>query len=246
MPLNGLPPLAETAILLDCDGTLLDIASSPDAVVVPPGLPATLRRLRELSGDALAIVTGRPVDQIDGLFPGIPFAVAGEHGGAIRPTPTAQLARVPLPAPPVDWILKAARLIERHPGALLEQKQRGFVLHYRAAPEAGPSLGAAAERLIAPLGHRFQVMPALMAWEVRPRGADKGSAVEALMTNAPFLGRKPVFVGDDVTDEDGMDAARRLGGAGLRVDQAFGTPASFRAWLTEAAAKHAWPPLPHP
>lgn len=245
MPLSGavLPPFGETALLLDCDGTLLDIAPNPDAVVVPRGLPATLRRLRAQMGDALAIVTGRPVDQIDGLFPGIPFAVAGEHGGAIRTAPGAGLVRVPLPDPPVDWVMEAARLAEQHPGALLEQKQRGFVLHYRAAPEAGPALGAAVERLIAPLGDGFQMMAALMAWEVRPRGANKGSAVETLMTAAPFLGRKPFFVGDDVTDEDGMEAARKLGGAGLRVDTAFGTAEGFRQWLARAAELSDWPPL---
>lgn len=84
-----------------------------------------------------------------------------------------------------------------------------------------------------------------MAWEIRPRGADKGSAVTALMTETPFAGRRPIFIGDDVTDEDGMRAARALGGAGLRVDEFFGDPNGVRAWLAEAAAgSGAWPPLP--
>jgi len=90
----------------------------------------------------------------------------------------------------------------------------------------------------------FELLQAHMLWEVRPRGVDKGSAVQALMARAPFAGRQPVFIGDDVTDEDGMRAARALGGAGLRVDAAFGSPAGVRAWLRDAAARGDWPSLP--
>ena len=244
MPLSRLDP-ARSALLLDMDGTLLDIAATPDAVKVAPGLPETLRRLREVMGDALAVVTGRPIDQVDGLLGGVPYAVAGEHGGAIRHAPGAEVVRAALPAPPVAWVIEAARIADAHPGALLEQKQRGFVLHYRAAPEQGPALREAVSRLIAPLDRQFHLMEALMAWEVRPRGADKGSAVAALMTEAPFAGRTPIFIGDDVTDEDGMRAARALGGAGLRVDDFFRDPQGLRAWLARAAADPgAWPPVP--
>ena len=217
MPLT-LPQPYEAALLLDLDGTLLDIALTPDAVRVAPGLVDALRGLREALGGALAVVTGRPVDQVDALLPGVPYAVAGEHGGAIRSAPGAVLARVVLPDPPVEWVMEAARLVDAHPGAMLEQKQRGFVVHYRSVPELGPVLQEAVVRLIAPRGEQFQLMPALMAWEVRPRGADKGSAVQALMMGSPFAGRRPVFIGDDVTDEDGMEASRALGGAGLRVE----------------------------
>ena len=98
-------------------------------------------------------------------------------------------------------------------GTLLEQKQRGFVLHYRLAPECGPALREAALALVAPEGQRFQVLEAAMAWEVRPRGVDKGVAVAALAAEAPFAGRRPIFIGDDVTDEDGMRAAPRAGAA---------------------------------
>ena len=231
----GLPPPNSTALLLDMDGTLLDIAPTPDAVRVPDGLADTLQRLRNHLGGALAIVTGRPIEQIDALLPGIPYAIAGEHGGAIRHAPGNPVVRAVLPDPPVEWIIKAARLVEAHPGTLLEQKQRGFVFHYRAVPELGPLLHQAALALIAPEAGRFGLMEASMAWEVRPRGADKGSAVEALMQDAPFAGRHPVFIGDDVTDEDGMRAARAIGGAGLRVPDVFGSPAGVRAWLARCA-----------
>ena len=248
MPLI-LPAPSETALLLDLDGTLLDIAPTPDLVRVAPGLREALTSLRDSLGGALAVVTGRPIDQVDALLPGVPHAIAGEHGGAIRVAPGAEVVRADLAAPPVEWVIEAARIVERHEGALLEQKQRGFVLHYRAVPELGPVLHEALAALIAGESGRFQLMSALMAWEVRPRGADKGSAVQALSSEPPFAGRYPVFIGDDVTDEDGMAAARQLGGAGLRVDDWFGTPDGVRAWLAASAdalaAGDGWPGLPY-
>ncbi len=246
--MTGLPAPGLAALLLDLDGTLLDIAPTPDAVRVPPGLASALLRLRAHLGGALAIVTGRPIDQVDGLLPSVPQAIAGEHGGAIRRVAGGPVIRAMLPDPPVSWVIEAAGLVARYPGALLEQKQRGFVLHYRAVPQAGPALGVAVTRLVAPLADQFQVMPALMAWEVRPRGADKGTAVHALMAETPFARRLPVFVGDDITDEDGMEAARALGGVGLRVDRWFGGAADVRAWLEASAAAlprgEGWPALP--
>jgi trehalose 6-phosphate phosphatase len=119
---------------------------------------------------------------------------------------------------------------------LVERKRHGFVLHFRRAPRHGPALRAAMAGLLAGLEDRFTVMPASMAWEMKPRGADKGTAVRALMARPPFAGRVPVYVGDDVTDEDGMRAARALGGLGWRVQDVFGTPAGVRAWLAEIAA----------
>lgn len=251
MPLNALPSPAESALLLDLDGTLLDLAPTPDSVVVPPGLLDTLRRLRRHLRDGLAVVTGRPIEQIDGLLADVPFAVAGEHGGAIRHQPGGPIVRPTLPDPPVDWIISAAEIVDRHPGTLLEQKQRGFVFHYRLAPECGPALRQAARDLIAPEAGRFQVLEASMAWEVRPRGVDKGVAVEALCAEAPFAGKRPIFIGDDVTDEDGMRVARALGGAGLRVDEVFGNPEGVRAWLRRSAealeaGQPCWPNMPAP
>ena len=244
-----LPSPPEAALLLDLDGTLLDIAPTPDAVRVAPGLVDALSAVREALGGALAIVTGRPIDQVDQLLPGVPYAVAGEHGGAIRAFPGAAVTRVSLPEPPAEWFAEAARIAQAHPGCLMEQKQRGFVLHYRAVPEQGEALREAVSGLIAPLGCQFQLMAALMAWEVRPRGADKGSAVQALMGAQPFAGRRPIFIGDDVTDEDGMDAARAMNGAGLRVDDWFGTADGVRVWLAASAEALArggeWPGLPY-
>lgn len=234
MPLS-LPPPSQAALLLDIDGTLIDLAPTPDSVVVPIDLIDTLRRLRRHLGDALAVITGRPLDQVDALLPGAPYAAAVEHGGAIRHAPGAPVERAALPDLPEAWTEQAAAAIAAHPGSLLERKKRGLVLHYRLAPAAGPGLRTAADALIAADAERFQVLEASMAWEIRPRGIDKGVAVERLCARAPFAGRLPIFIGDDVTDEDGIRVAQAMGGAGLRVDQAFGSPAHVRAWLRRSA-----------
>lgn len=233
---TNLPPPDQAAFLLDVDGTLLDFAPRPMEVVIPPGLPDVLVKLKERVGGALGMVSGRPVEQVAALFGDVPQAIAGEHGGAIRYAPGAALERGPAAEVPPEWLVVAERLAAAHSGALLEQKARGFVLHYRNAPEAGTVLRAGLEGLVGGSG-AFQLVPAHMAWEVRPRGADKGSAVEALMARAPFAGRNPVFVGDDVTDEDGVRVARAMGGVGLMVADAFGDPAGVRGWLGKLAAE---------
>lgn len=231
---DPLPPFAQSALLLDLDGTLLDLAPTPDSVVVPPGLAETLLRLRGELGGALAVITGRPVEQVDALLPGVLPVVAGEHGGALRPAPGAPLRRAALPAPPPEWLQAAESLVAAHPGTLLERKARGFVVHYRLAPDAGPPTGAALQALLQPLADAFLLLPAHMAWEVRPRGADKGVAVQAVMALPDFAARRPIFIGDDVTDQDGMAAARPMGGAGLFVPEVFGSPAVVRSWLARS------------
>ncbi len=224
------------------DGTLLDFAARPMEVVVPPTLPGTLSRLVAELGGALAVITGRPVDQVDTLLPGIVPVIAGEHGGAFRPAPGAELLRPDLPPLPPGMLAEAEAFASLHPGVLLEHKARGVVLHYRLAPGAGAAVTAAVERWVAPFSDRFQSMPAHLAWEIRPRGADKGSAVEAVMALPAFAGRIPVFIGDDVTDEDGMAVARRMGGAGLFVPAVFGSPGEVRAWLERSRGD--WGALP--
>jgi len=236
----ALPPLARAALLLDLDGTLLDLAPTPDAVVVPDGLRGDLHALRRRLDDAVAVVTGRPIAQVDALLGNAPFAVAGEHGGAIRHAPGAAVTRAALREPPAEWLAAGRRIADGHPGALYEEKSRGFVLHYRLAPHAGTALRTALEALLDG-SQGFALMAAHMAWEVKPLGADKGTAVRGLMAASPFRDRLPIFIGDDVTDEDGMAAARELGGAGLRVQDVFGAPQGVRDWLAGAARRGVWP-----
>jgi trehalose 6-phosphate phosphatase len=232
--LPDLPPPPRAAYLLDFDGTLVDIAPAPDLVVVPPGLTADLRGLRALCGDAVAIVSGRPIAQIEALLGDAPYALAGEHGTAFRHAPGGEMAVLAMPPTPQGWVAGARALAAAHPGVVFEPKRHGFVLHYRAAPDAGDALRTGLQALLnqAP---GYDMLAAKMAWEIRPSGADKATAVRAIMQRAPFAGRIPIFVGDDVTDEDGMRAARALGGFGLRVDACFGDPAGVRAWLAGLA-----------
>lgn len=231
--MRELPGPSRAAYLLDFDGTLVDIAAAPDQVWIEPGLAADLRRLRALCGDAVAIVTGRPIAQVDALLPNAAYAIAGEHGTAIRHAPGEEITAVHLDPIPPGWLDAAQAMVAAHPGAMLEHKLHGFVLHYRAAPLAEDALQAGLAALLREVPGRYALMPAKMAWEVRPAGVDKGVAVRALMAQAPFAGRVPIFVGDDVTDEDGMDAARALGGVGLRVPEVFGEPEGVRKWLRQ-------------
>jgi trehalose 6-phosphate phosphatase len=230
------PPLpVHAALLLDLDGTLLDIAATPDAVVVPPDLRGVLLRLRARLGDAVAVVTGRPIAHVDALLGDAPYAVAGEHGGAIRHSPGGPVERAVLAELPAGWLARAERIAAGRPGVLLECKPHGFALHYRLAAQEGPALRQAVFDMLDGHTDRFAVLPGHMLWEMRPLGADKATAVAGLMARAPFAGRVPVYVGDDVTDEDGMRAARAMGGVGLRVAEVFGDPAGVRAWLADAA-----------
>ncbi len=237
----NLPPPERAALLLDLDGTLLDIAPTPDSVVVPLPLLESLTTLRMLLGGALGVISGRPVAQVDFLLHAIPSAVSGEHGGAIRHAPGAALERPDLPSAPAEWLATAEHIQAAHPGSLLERKSRGFVLHYRLAPDAGSSIHAALAKLVATRAENFALMAAHMAWEIRPLGADKGSALRQIMARPPFAGRLPIFIGDDVTDRDAMAAAVALGGVGLFVPDIFIDAAGVRAWLADAAGAGIWP-----
>jgi trehalose 6-phosphate phosphatase len=230
------PPIAlETAALfLDFDGTLVEIAPRPDAVVVPPGLPGLLTRLAARLGGALAIVSGRTLAELEVLLP-TPLPMAGDHGATLRRAPGAAPEHLPLPRPQPAWRRAAEAFATAHPGALVEPKSHGFVLHYRQAPTAEAPGRALLEALIGRDG-AFELLPARMAFEVKPRAVSKAGAVTGLLAHPPFAGRIPVYVGDDVTDEAGMAAARAAGGTGLRLQDAFGTPAALRDWLARLAA----------
>jgi trehalose 6-phosphate phosphatase len=214
------------------DGTLLDLAPRPDEVRLAPGLLDHLTALHGALGGALAVVTGRRLDDVDRILAPLRLPAAAEHGSVLRASADAIPRSAATPALPDGWRERAAQFVDARAGMLLEPKSAGFVLHYRLAPEQGAAARSFMDGLAAE-DPRFEVLRADMAWELRPCGIHKGLGVRALMAEAAFAGRKPIFIGDDVTDEDGIAAARDLGGQGFMVPDTFGTPAGVRAWLAD-------------
>jgi trehalose 6-phosphate phosphatase len=233
----------KSALFLDLDGTLLEIAATPELVVVPPALPPLLAQLHDQLEGALAIVSGRPLAQIDQLLAPFRASAAGEHGVSVR-FADGTLEETPIGiAFPEDWRAALGMAAERWPGVRLERKPHGLAVHYRLAPEREAEVWELV-RGVVPADHPwFRLIPAREAVEIGLRAASKGDAVERLMAHAPFHGRRPIFVGDDFTDEAGMSMARRLGGLGLRVAESFGgDPAEVRAWLTHGMERLQEPP----
>jgi trehalose 6-phosphate phosphatase len=228
-------PRADWALFLDLDGTLLDFAPRPDAVTVPASLaPALLAGASALSG-ALAVVSGRDIATLDALLHPARVPAAGSHGAELRIGAEAAVIRH---APPIPAALVAAAAAEAAARGLhLETKPVSLVLHYREAPERAAGAEAAMSRLAALAGPAYEILPAALALELRPRGFDKGRAVAALMATPPFAGRRPFFLGDDVTDRQGIAAARALGGDGALVGTDIAArPADVRAWLAALPA----------
>src|SRR5258708_22069928 len=242
------PDLDRTsALFLDFDGTLVEIAATPEQVVVPPGLPDLLLQLYRELGGALAMVSGRPLAQTDLLLRPFSASGAGEHGVSLR-YDDGTLEEMPVGiAVPQSWRATLESAAEHWPGVRVEEKPHGVTVHFRLAPERGNEVWRLARALVAPDHPWFRLLPAREAVEISLRSVSKGRAVERLMAHHPFHGRRPIFVGDDITDEAGMSMARSFGGLGLRVSEAFGgDPAQVRAWLMHAAERlddHT-PPLP--
>lgn len=230
-----LPPPSQAAFLLDFDGTLVDIASTPESVVVPQNLPDILLALRRRCNDALAVVTGRPIEQIDFFLKDIPYAVAGEHGLALRHRPHDPIEWIPMAPMPSDWIRGAKQIKEKYPAIRIEKKHNGLVIHFRAAPELGEMLREEMQSWVDQQKDNFDLYPSKMAWEIRPSGINKGEALGMILKKPPFLGRRPIFIGDDVTDEDGVIIANEMKGVGFRIPRDFPNPKTLRLWLASLA-----------
>lgn len=225
-------PNPDWALFLDIDGTLLDIAPTPEEVHVPETLIHTLSQASAWLGGALAIVSGRPFAQIDKLFAPLRLPGGAGHGASIRkPGGKIESASAAL-AVPSEWRTLLHNAVKIWPGVVVEDKPHGVAVHYRAAPERKAEIAELVAGLTARDSASFEVMPARKAFEIRNRTLTKAVVVRSLMRHAPFKGRVPVFVGDDVTDQDGFRAAEEKGGIALDVGLAFdGRPASVRAWL---------------
>ena len=232
------------ALLLDVDGTLLDMAPSPDLVVVPPGLTDLLGRLCDHLDGALALVSGRPIADLDLLFAPLVLPAAGEHGAEVRhdaDQPIVNLAARPESL--ASLYAKLTRAVADSDGVQIERKRTGFAIHYRQAPHLAAELHRLVDDGVAEFADEIHVQPGKMVLEVKGRGCTKARGVAALMEEPPFAGRKPLFIGDDATDRDAFAAVRQLGGHCVSVgadnadiaDWVFASPSAVRAWLSRVA-----------
>lgn len=227
------------ALFLDLDGTLIDIAETPDKVVVPKELPGLLRRVCEAVHGAVAIVSGRTIGTIDGLVAPVRLPAAGVHGSEIRYSDGSLHALPRVQA--LDRIrAELVEFVDRRPPLLLEDKVTALGVHYRADPRFEPEVEWIMRRLAASAGGELAVQPGKMVVEMRPARANKGVALESLMATPPFAGRIPVALGDDLTDEEMFSTANRLGGLSVRVGAnagvttaklRLGTPQDVHGWF---------------
>jgi trehalose 6-phosphate phosphatase len=239
VPRSLVPRLNECAILLDIDGTLLDFAPTPREVWVPAGLAKTLNRLLARTSGALALVSGRSLNDIDLIFAPEQFPAVGGHGAEMRISGDSEA--VATHAPPMDKELKLrlAAIARLSPGILLEDKGYSLALHYRLAPHAEKAIYEAVSLIRADLPNApIEVLPGKCVCEIKHSGFNKATGVRELMAHEPFRGRRPIFIGDDVTDESVFAIMPDLGGLAFSVGRRaqgvaghFDEPRDVRDWL---------------
>src|SRR6201988_850155 len=252
VPRSLVPHLSETAVLLDIDGTLLDLAPTPREVWVPPGLSKTLNRLTQRTNGALALVSGRSLNDIDLIFAPDQFPAVGGHGAEMRLS--ADSEAVATHAPPMDKELKRrlAAVAKLSPGILLEDKGYSLALHYRLAPHAEKAIYAAVSLIRADLPNApIEVLPGKCVCEIKHSGFTKASGVHELMKREPFKGRRPFFIGDDVTDETVFAIMPDLDGLAFSVGRRakgvaghFDAPSDVREFLAHLLDDERDTPLP--
>ena len=233
-----LPPAQpDWAYFLDIDGTLLDFADSPAGVRLDPELRRLIERVHRSSGGAVALISGRSIPDIDGLFPGIGLAAAGQHGIERRDA-AGRITRHAFPTEQLDWARdRLAEAVARQPRLLLEHKGLSLALHYRRAPRLAGYAHRLTRSLLPRVGTQYCIQTGKRVVEIKPAGKDKGVAVLDFMREAPFEGRTAVFIGDDVTDEFGFATVNRLGGHSIKV----GPGRTVARWrLRDVRAVQAW------
>ncbi len=238
-----LPVLArDWALFLDLDGTLLDCAPRPDAVIVPSSLRASLSSLVSALGGALAIISGRPIADLDRLLAPLNLPAAGQHGAEMRCGASIHVCAT---APVLAAILAPVYAVaEREPALLIEHKGLSAAIHYAGIEAARDTLEVMLAAGIARSDGAFRLLVSRLAFDVVPATASKGGAVEWFMASAPFAGRVPVFIGDDRTDEDGFAAVAARGGLAVKIGlsgdsialRRIGSPQELREWLERSAA----------
>lgn len=230
------PLRRDQALFLDFDGTLVDIAAAPNLVQLSAGLPRLLCELSQLLDGAVAVVSGRALDELIHLLAPFPGALGGQHGLRRRRC-DGNILRCPVEPAIARSHSALASFASRHDGVMLEDKDGALALHYRQAPSLAAACRAFAECLVFANGGALKAIEGKMVVEVMPRSAGKGKAIAAFLSERPFRGRVPVFVGDDTGDEDGFAVVDRLGGISVRVG-AGATVARHR--LADPSAVLAW------
>jgi len=244
----GLPPAAslEWAYFLDVDGTLIEIADTPDAVHVDTALLDLIAGLCRESGGAMALVSGRSISDLEKYLGTLHLPLAGQHGLERRDAAGRLWMHAAPPAAKCAIKEALAPVLARHPGLLLEDKGLTLALHYRQAPH----LASYAQRLMIRLAHEagagLEVQFGKRVAEVKPAGIDKGNAVAEYLQESPFKGKRPVFIGDDLNDEHGFAAVNKLDGISIKVGKGdscarFRLPdvAAVRRWLGNALGGNA-------
>ena len=228
------------ALFLDIDGTLIDLASDPEKVLVPPGLPPLLLALEAQFDGALALNTGRQLSIVDHMMAPARFAAAGVHGTELRTRNSGAVTQLAPPVPRALLTEVEAAAFTLHPDLKVEDKHVGLAVHYRHAPGCEANLRAALER-IASGWKDFEMRPGRKVLELVPRGLTKATAIAHFLQSAPYRGRLPIAIGDDAGDGPALAYARELGGVGMSVagehfplaTATFTDTASVRAWLQE-------------
>lgn len=235
LPPLPLPPVPDPAWawFFDIDGTLIELAQEPSSLRAGRGFPDMLRGLMNRL-DAMALVSGRSLGNMEKLVAPLALPMAGCHGTEMR-LPDGSLSCPPAPPALARARRILAQLAERHPGLVLEEKPYSLALHFRHAPELAAACREAAREAA---GSDLEWLAGKMIYEVKLGGFTKGTAIRRYMTMAPFAGRRPLFIGDDITDEDGFEAVAALGGIGILVGEKRPTKAIFR--LENVSSVHAW------
>lgn len=224
------------AIFTDFDGTLVELAETPDAVDVPVSLAHQLERTARELDSAFAVLTGREIEDIDKYLAPLTLPVAGAHGTQRRRADGFVETVDPAAVLAAEEIAHAiAPLVVAHPELVMEAKEGAVALHFRQAPELEDVCRHAMEEAVNGVPD-FTLVMGKMVIEARPRSMSKGTALRAFMQEEPFLGRTPIFIGDDTTDEDGFIAAQELGGVGIKLGEGE-TAARMR--IANVASVHA-------
>jgi trehalose 6-phosphate phosphatase len=211
------PSLSRSALFFDVDGTLVAIEQEPGAVVVSDALLSLLERLIDATAGALALVSGRSIDQLDRLFKPLAFSASGLHGLERRLLPHG-ITRTFEATDALDAArAELARFAKGHPGTLFEDKGLTLALHYRMAAQHHESARALVRQLVSADPDNLVLLEGKMVFELKPPGFDKGRAIAGFMKEPPFQGRSPIFAGDDVTDEAGFKTIKEMQGVAVKV-----------------------------